>query len=240
MPDPIDLMSMLGGGGELLGGIAGEIFGGRDRQRQAIERALAELRNTNVEAGPTAYGSNVDYLGALGAMRRGYEQGGMSGADRLAQAQAMNDAATRARMQQGGIMQGMAQRGQLAGGAELAGRLAANQGATQAMYGAGAQGAQAAQARALESLRGWGGMAGQQASAADTIARFNAAQRLAKAQALVGAGYGAGNYYGNEANRRQDFGAGLGRGAGAGLGYFFGQQGQGQQDEEPIRTPVPY
>src|SRR5574337_685965 len=128
MPDPIDWMSMVGGGGELLGGIAGEFLGGRDRQRQAIERALAELRGTNVEAGPSAYGSNVDFLGALGALRRQYEQGGMSGADRLAQAQAMNEAATRARMQNQGLMQGMAQRGQLGGGAELAGRLANNQG----------------------------------------------------------------------------------------------------------------
>src|SRR5574337_1264296 len=235
MPDPIDWMSMLSGGGELLGGIAGEVFSGRGRQREAIERALAELRGTNVEAGPTAYGSNVDFLGALGALRRQYEQGGMSGADRLAQAQAMNDAATRARMQQGGLMQAMAQRGQLGGGAELAGRLASNQGTTEAMYGAGAQGAGAAQARALESLRGWGGMAGQQASAADTIARFNAAQRLAKAQTMLNAGYGAGGYYGQEANRRQDFGAGIGRAAGAGLGYLFGQRRQ--DEEEPIRAP---
>src|SRR5574341_2342790 len=141
MPDPIDLMSMFGGGGELLGGVAGELFGGRDRQRRAIERALAELRATNVEAGPTAYGSNVDFLSALGALRRQYEQGGMSGADRLAQAQAMNEAATRSNMMNQGAMQAMAQRGQLGGGAELAARLANNQAATGAMYGAGAQGA---------------------------------------------------------------------------------------------------
>src|SRR5574341_96506 len=222
---PLDPYSaLLPAGGEILGDIGGEIFGGRGRQRAAIERALAELRGTNVEAGPSAYGSNVDFLSALGALRRQYEGGGMSGADRLAAAQGMNEAATRSNMMNQGAMQAMAQRGQLGGGAELAARLANNQAATGAMYGAGAQGANAAQARALQSLQGWGGMAGQQASAADAINQFNAAQRLAKAQTMLGAASGAANYYGSEANRRQSFGAGLGRAAGAGLGYFFGNK----------------
>ncbi len=239
MPDPLGFLSAAGGGGELLGGIAGELFGDRDRQRRAIEQALAELRRTNVEAAPTSYGSDADFLAALSGMKGQYQQGGMSGADRLAQAQAMNEAAARSRMAQGGIEQEMAQRGQLSGGSDLAMRLANQQGTTQAMYGAGAQQAQAAQARALEGLRGWGGMAGQRASASDLINRFNAMQRLGKAQAMLGAASGAANYYGSEADRRQAMGAGLGRAAGSTAGYFFGPQGQ-QEDEQPIRRPVEY
>lgn len=215
----------LGGGiGSAVGGLAGYALGGGDRrrQRQALQEALAQLRATKEEAGPSAYGTDPEYAAALQAMRSGYEQGGMTSGDRLAQEQSMNDAARAERMREGAIQQSMAARGQAGGGAELAQRLAASQAATEAQHGAGATQAGLAQQRALESLRGWSGMAGQRAGAADAINQFNARQRLNKAGMLTGAYGNMSDYYGQQSELKRRMGPGLGSGAGSVAGALIG------------------
>jgi hypothetical protein len=217
-------MDVGGGLGATLGGIGGYLFGGGDRarQRRALEEALAQLKATKEEAGPSAYGTDPQYAAALEAMRSQYEQGGMSSADRLAQEQASNDAARADRMRQGAIMQSMAARGQSGGGAELAARLASDQGATEAAHAAGATQAGLAQQRALEALKGWSGMAGQRAGAADQIAEFNARQRLGKAGMLTGAYGNLSDYYAQQEAKKRAMGAGVGSGVGQAAGALAG------------------
>jgi len=184
---------------------------------RTLRRALEEMRGANVEAGASAYGSDEDFLGALAGMRRGYEQGGMTSADRLAQQQAMEESARAERGREGALMQNMAARGMGGGGSELAARLSNQQAATQGQWQAGAQQAGQAQQRALESLRGWGGMAGQRSGASDAIREFNASQRLGKAQALaqLQAQLAA-------AKKKKGWGQAIGTLAGGGLGFLGG------------------
>lgn len=203
-----------------LGELAGGLFGGDEdasRQRQILEQALAELRGTNAEAGGSSYTSDPEFLAALAAMRKGYEQGGMTQSDKQAQQQAMQESARAARGREGALMQNMAARGMGGGGAELAARLANNQAASEGMWNAGATQAGLAQQRALESLKGWSGMSGQRAGARDAIAQFNAAQRLRKAGMVADTSGGIADYYGSEAKRKRKVGAGIGRGIGGGI-----------------------
>lgn len=222
-----DFIGSLGGLGAL-GEMAGGIFGGSGdakRQRQILEQALAELKGTNAEAGGSAYTSDPEMLAALAAMRKGYEQGGMTQADKLAQQQAMQESARAERGREGALMQNMAARGMGGGGAELAARLANQQQATDAQWGAGAHQAGLAQQRALESLRGWSGLASQRAGARDAIAQFNASQRLNKAGMVAGQANKNASYYGSEAERKRKQGAAIGGMAGSGLAGLTGLPG---------------
>ena len=194
------------------------------RKRALIEQALAQLQGTNAEAGASDFATNADFAGAMGDLRARAQQGGMSGADRLAAEQAQNDAAAQARMREGAIMNSLASRGQAGGGSELAARLANSQGATVAQHSAGATQAAAAQQRALQSLQGWGTMAGQQAGAKDAISQFNASQRLNKAGMYGSLAMGGAGVYGQDAQRQRQQSAGtlqgLGDAANAGVDMY--------------------
>jgi hypothetical protein len=198
------------------------------RKRELINQALSQLAATNEQAGPSNYGTSQDFAGAMGAYRDRAQAGGMTGADRLAAEQAENDAAMQARMREGAIQNSMASRGQAGGGAELAARLANQQGTTSAMHQAGATQAAAAQGRALQSLQGWGTMAGQQAQGQDAISQFNAAQRLNKAGMYGNLATGAANTYGQDAQRERQQSAGtlqgLGNAANSGVDMYLRNQ----------------
>ncbi|HET9554900.1 MAG TPA: hypothetical protein VFP50_18185 [Anaeromyxobacteraceae bacterium] len=229
--------------GAAIGGLGGGILGALSpdgseydaRKRALIDMALRQIQDTNAEAGQSNYATNPDFLGAMEAYRD-RSQGGMSGADRLAQQQAMNDAATASRMREGAILNGLASRGQAGGGAELAARLANAQGTTTAQFNAGANQAAAAQARALESLRGWGTMAGQQAGSQDAISQFNAQQRLNKAAMVGNVATGNASVYAQDAQRERQQSAGtlqgLGNAANTGVDIYQKWRKQ-QQDQAP-------
>lgn len=125
---------------------------------------------------------------------------GLTSADRAALLNIRNQTEGDAQAASASIMQNMAQRGMGGGGAELAARLAAAQGATNRGAQAGMDLAAQAQQKALQAMSSAGAlgsqMEGQQfgeeaqkASAADAISRFNAANR----QNVMGTNVGAKN-----------------------------------------------
>lgn len=205
-------------GGAAIGGFAGLMGddGSADeaRKRALIEQALAQLAGVNPEAGASDFASNADFNNAMALYKQRATEGGMTGADRLAQEQSMNDAAAAANMRDQGIIQGLATRGQAGGGSELAARLMNSQGATSAQHQAGAVQAGEAQRRALASLQGWGQMAGQQAGAKDAISEFNANARLQKAGMYGTLAMGGAGVYGQDAQRQRQTSAGTMMGLG--------------------------
>jgi hypothetical protein len=125
---------------------------------------------------------------------------GLTSADRAALLNIRNQTEGDAQAASASIMQNMAQRGMSGGGAELAARLAAAQGATNRGAQAGMDLAAQAQQKALQAMSSAGalgsqiegqqfGQDAQKASAADAIARFNAANR----QNVMGTNVGAKN-----------------------------------------------
>lgn len=215
----------IGGGLGALSGLFGDDGSGDEaRKRALIEEALRQLSMVNPEAGASDFASNQDFANSMALMKQRATEGGMTGADRLAQEQAMNDAAMAGRQRDQSVIQGLAARGQAGGGSELAARLMQGQGTTAAQHQAGATQAGEAQRRALASLQGWGQMAGQQAGAKDAIAQFNAAARLNKAMAYGGLAGGAASMYGQDAQRQRQTTAGtlmgLGDIAGAGVDRY--------------------
>lgn len=124
-------------------------------------------------------------LAALGSLQGISEAGGMTAADQanLANIQSQTGQADRGR--RGAIKQSMAQRGMGGSGMDLLAQLQSNQAATDRSAQMGLNVAGMAQDRALQAIQSQGGMAGnmrgqefgeqaQQATAQDTINRFNA------------------------------------------------------------------
>ena len=219
--------------GGAIGGVAGLLgndgSGDEARKRALIEQALAQLGAVNPEAGASDFASNQDFGNAMALMKQRATEGGMTGADRLAQEQAMNDASMASRQRDQGVIQGLASRGQAGGGSELAARLMQGQGTAAAQHQSGAIQAGEAQRRALQSLQGWGSMAGQQAGAKDAIAQFNAQARLNKAGMYGSLAGGAAQMYGQDAQRQRQTQAGtlsgLGSLANAGVDRYMRSRG---------------
>lgn len=126
------------------------------------------------------YGTQEDVLSKLGD----YSQEGMSAIDRARLAEVQNEINQQNRGNQEAILQNMAQRGLAGSGSELAARLNAQQGSSQAGFLAGSNIAGQAAQRAFEALQAEGayasGLQGQQysqlsnaAQAQDMINQYN-------------------------------------------------------------------
>lgn len=226
------------GGGELIGGIVGDLYGedDRSRARRSLRDALNSLYSENIESDPTAYNDiavdprlKVAQMAALDRIQKEASQNGMGLQDRVALRQSMDETARRERGSREAIQQNMAMRGQGGSGVELANTLANQQVAAERNASAGAQAAADARRRALSAAMQSGqlasGIRGQEygeqsdrASARDAIQRFNASQRLTRAGMANNIRMGQAQRYDEEADRWRDRGAGIGAGAGAVFG----------------------
>lgn len=207
----------MGGGlaqaGGALGGMVGAVIGdseGEKYRRRAL-RALQDASRmwgaipTDINAlgedtyslGPSAVegvGASMDpatrqaQLRALSQLMEQAEAGGLDASARAQQAQALGAAAQQNRAQQGALLDSFAARGMSGSGAELAARLAAQQGATQANSMSGLQAAADAQARRMAALTQGASLAGQVrqadygqamdlAGARDAVAQYNTRSR---------------------------------------------------------------
>lgn len=216
------------------GGIFGNLLGSGDdaRARQQYLDALSQLQQTNVEAPSTAYDSismdpatRAAQMSALQSLQSEADRGGMSVNDRVAQAQAMTAAAQQERGSREALNQEMAARGMRGSGYGYAAALANQQGAASRNAATGATTAANARTRALQSLQEAGQLGGQvrgqdwqqasaRAQAQDAINKFNAGQRLNKADATA-RGYGnVAGAYSQQAQQTRDTWGGLGKGLG--------------------------
>lgn len=224
-------------GGEVVGGIVGDIMGSGDRKRarRAMEQALQDIMASNPEVDRSSWldvetdpALRMAQTEALQGFQREARAGGMGVQSRAALAQAGADTARRERGAREAILQGMAARGQAGQGAELAATLANQQGAAERNAIAGTQAAADARRRQLQALsesgKMAGGMRGQdfterggKASALDEIARFNADARLRRAGMLANVRSGQAAQYEDSADRWRRRGAGVGSAAGSAL-----------------------
>jgi hypothetical protein len=124
-------------------------------------------------------------MDALQALKAEGEAGGQSIQSKAAMAGALNQARQSERMQTAAIMDEMARRGQSGGGAEIAARMMANQGAAERAHMGGVQAAADDRTRALNALVQAGNLGSsvrsqdyqkeaQKASARDAIDKWNA------------------------------------------------------------------
>jgi hypothetical protein len=236
--DPFTASVLVGGAGEVVGGLLGG--GDEKRARRERERALAELAGLNVEAGASpldAYNADprlrLAQTGAVDELGRVGREGGMDIGSRVALREAQDETSARERGSREAILQGMAMRGQSGGGAELAAQLTNQQGAAARDASTGARAAADARTRALTALTQSGQLAGQtrgqdfgeaegKAAAHDAIERFNASQRLSRGTAVAGLRTGNANAEDGQGRRRN---SGLGSAGGQVLGAVGGARG---------------
>jgi hypothetical protein len=230
--DPFTAAALVGGAGEVVGGL----FGGDDekRARRERERALAELAGLNVEAGASpldAYNADprlrLAQTGAVDELGRVGREGGMDIGSRVALREAQDETSARERGSREAILQNMAMRGQSGGGAELAAQLTNQQGSAARDASTGARAAADARTRALTALTQSGQLAGQtrgqdfseasgKAAARDAIEQFNASQRLSRGMAVAGMRTDNANaQYGEGRRRNSGIGSAIGTVVGA-------------------------
>lgn len=232
-----------------IGGLVGSIIGNgaasgdQEASRKALLDALAAYTGLEVpdlqtmiqasSAGPSAMGGVATdpalrdrELATMTGLQQLVDSGGMTLGDRVAQEQAMTRSAQAAKGQREAVLQEMARRGQLGGGAELAGKLSAAEGAGVGAYNAGSSAAASAQQRALQAMIEGGNVAGRvrgedfgeaarKAAAADAMAQFNASQRSKaygqnfgmnydRASGIAGSNRAISGYNANEAQATRD------------------------------------
>jgi hypothetical protein len=218
--------------GELIGTVGGDIIGSGDRRkaRRAMEAALADIANTNAEAGPSAYEDlksdpalRAAQIGALRRLEREGAEGGMGLQSRVALNEAAGDVSRRERGSREAILQQMAMRGNAGGGASLAANLTNQQGSADRNAAFGARAAADARARALQATSMSGNLAGgirgqdwgegsDRAGNLDALSRFNASSRLTKAGMMANVRVGQANQSNADADRWTSRGAGIGAG----------------------------
>jgi hypothetical protein len=258
---------------QLVAGLLGDMFAGKDEaeQKYLLQKAMDEFGNIDLpalkevvaqELGPSAMeGLKADPQYAalerqgLDELLRIGRSGGMTLEDKANLNTTMGQASRVGRAGDARIRESMAARGQSGGGAELAMRMASNQGAAQRAHEGGMQVAGQAQKRALDSILEAGRMGGRMgerdfdqrsraASAADARARHNADARtradayntglgqqqfgnkLAKASGKSGRADALGNFYAGQAQGTRQLTAGLGK---AGADYVRSRE---YDDEE--------
>lgn len=208
-----------GAGAALGAGIGIAAGAGARRKAKEYYEDLPDLGPTEFNAIKTDPRLRDAQMTALSRLSREGAANGMGVEDRVALNQAQNATAMRERGSREAILQNMAMRGQSGSGVELAANLAAQQGAAQSNATAGAQAAADARRRALAATAQSGALGGDvrgqdygeqsnRASAADAISRFNADQRMKKAQALSGMAMA-------DSQRWADVGRGVGSAAGS-------------------------
>jgi len=134
--------------------------------------------------------ANPAQLAALKQLQEVGSAGGLDPQSVAAQQQALYKSAQQDQANRAAVLSGMAQRGQMSGGAGLAGQLAGQQESTQANAMAATQASADARTRALQAMQGAGQLGGQlwnqeaaKAQAQDQINQFNATNAL-KAQQI--------------------------------------------------------
>jgi hypothetical protein len=217
--DPATL-ALLMGGGQALGGALGSLFGNDDRQA-----ALDAINGIDTSLIGNAYdgedpAARQKMMGALEYLYNQGAQGGMDPQSRAALAQAQTQTAAAEQGARGALTQNAAARGVGGSGVEFLGTLANQQGAASRNALAGTQAAGDARTRALQAMHSAAGVGGQirgddsrKLEAANRLQMFNREQQMRKAQLVAGVNS-------DEAQRKAEFGAGMGSGLGALAGYF--------------------
>lgn len=209
---------------------------GNDAQKYA-QQGRDYLGAANVESGPSAFATTdpatrAAQLEALGQLQAKYHAGGLDAIDRARlgdiQAGVNQTAATgRAAVQQDAQRRGLYNSGNALVSAQVAGQGAATAGAQQARDAAAL--AEQARTGAITNAAGVaGGIRGQdyqKASGLDAISRFNAAQRLQRAQSIAGVGVQQGQLAEEDAARRTRQAGAIAQGAGLGAGKGGGGGG---------------
>jgi hypothetical protein len=209
--DPITLSILLGGGGQLLSGILGELGSAGDKREQMrlLQQTLADYEGLSlpelqelqaeqlgpsrfdaIKTDPAARQAQYDALSSLEDIIR---SGGLTLEDRANMGRinadvARNESAGRAR-----IAADMTARGQYGGGQQLAMQLANQQAAANRGARAGLDTAAMAQRRGMDATMARGRMGGelrgqdfgeqaQRAQAADLVSRWNADSRAGAAR----------------------------------------------------------
>jgi hypothetical protein len=278
----MDWMSMLPLLAQVAGTTVGEIQAGRlsEEQRQVLADAMEQLRNVPEpqlqalvaeQLGPSALSSYAPdpalrgaQMDALGSLARISESGGLTLEDKAALEETYGGLDRQASAARSRIAQDMQARGTLDSGAQQAMQLQAASDTAQAGHRRARDTAAQAQQRALAAIAQRGSQAGAmrgqdfgeaqgKASAADSIARWNAASRqdagrynaglpqqafenrFRKAAAAVpGANAYAANR-GQAAQHQRDFWGGLGN-AGAQAAYGYTQK---PRPTQPTAAPYP-
>lgn len=149
-------------------------------------RAFSNYRTEGASAGNEGIGLQRGQLGTLDQIAKT----GWSSADQGAQRQAQRQAAQGEQAQRGAVMQNAAARGQLNGGMQFAGAMAAQQGAANRAAASADSIAQAGADRrfgATQAIAGIGqGIAGQQMQQAQSQDQFNQFAAGMQAQARTG------------------------------------------------------
>lgn len=255
--------ALIGAGlGGVLGGLTDE---GGDNE-ELYQQYLNELRGVTIpsldeliaagQISGTAYdeisedpATRQATMDALNSLQAESEAGGQSVQSKAAMAGALNEARQAERMQTASIMEDMAMRGQAGGGAELAAREMANQGAAERAHMGGVQAAADDRSRALEAAVQAGNLgtsvrsqdyqvAAQKASAKDALSKWNAENRSnaygnrtnwaiskASGQAPAYAGLASANTAAQKSGTAE----------GAGLGYLAGGAASGVLGSKTIK-----
>jgi hypothetical protein len=241
--DPITASIVAGGIGEVGGSLLGGLFGKGDRrrQRQAIDAALRDVQGADAEADSSWGGVETDpalrvvQRSVLDKLAREGSSTGLDVQDRAALSEAQGQVARQERGSREAILQDMARRGMSGSGSELAAALANQQGSADRSASVGAAAAADARGRQLAALSASGEMAGAvrgqdfgekaaKAAGLDSVATFNANNRLRKAGLVSGVRLGQAAQAGADAERWGGIGAGLGSATGQGVGYFGGKK----------------
>lgn len=177
---------------------------------------------------------------ALAELSNEGNRGGASLQSKAAQAQLMDAASTRERMNREAVLRDMAARGQAGGGAELAARLVANQEGARRDAASSAQIAGDDRARALQAMQAAGNLGGNvraqdygqardKAAARDALAQWNAQNRVGAYDRRMGWQFqkagGTANQNNINYNRNTALGGAIGSLAGGVAGYAGGGSG---------------
>lgn len=187
--------------------------GNQEKALGEYDKARGVLEHVNPETGASAYGSTdpatrAAQMDALASLKAKYTSGGLDAIDRARLGEINQNQTQAASTARAGATQDAARRGMFNSGnalvaAQIGGQQAVTQGSNQARDAAAL-----AEASRLNEINQAGGLAGdvrgqdyQKASALDAIARFNAAQRLARAGGVAGSYYGKAGQYDRNASR---------------------------------------
>lgn len=208
---------------DIIGGIEGG--SGADAQMYA-QQGRDYLGAANVESGPSAFATTdpaarAAQLEALGELQAKYHAGGLDAIDRarLGDIQAgVNQTAATGRA---AVQQDAQRRGLYNSGNALVAQQVAGQGAATAGEQQGRDAASLAEQARTGAITNAAGVAGavrgqdyQKASGLDAISRFNAAQRLSRAQGVAGVAVQQGGLAEDDAARRFKEAQAISKGAG--------------------------
>lgn len=216
---------------DLMGGVDDALTGGAGGMAQKYaQQGRDYLGATNVEAGPSAFASTdpnarAAQMEALGELQAKFHAGGLDAIDRARLGDIQEGVATSARTAGAGAEEDARHRGLYNSGNALVAQQVAGQGAATLGEKQGRDAAALAEQARMGAITGAAGVAsgvrGQdydKAAALDAIQRFNAAQRLSRAQGIADVGVSQGRIAQGDATRRYGMAKDIAKSAGSAMG----------------------